>query len=220
MNRLDLEKLMKDSQPSWLKDGKGIRGDQEVIQEYQLSRARPATVTRTHNQIPFPEPENTAVTQQNIAAAGNDRYSFQLRLDAKEAATVDILVTDGEINNEFPTGMTGADDYVLTLSVDGTEIWAVVTYEEEISGSAHTLEITSRSLDFGAAVPDSIFGTLYIPIGYVDWELDGDGNISNVFPHNRQCGDINIGFTVGNHNGVPAVIPVRLYDDPVEIPLT
>lgn len=153
---------------------------------------------------PFPE----AITEDQVIAAATpeentNEYSFQLDVDFIDAKdyTVNIHVGYGEINDTPPDGMTGADDYILFIpgANDGTEIYAVVTYDTT------TLAITSRSLAFGFSVPDSTLGTLYIPIGFVDITYDEHGTITGADPHNRQCGDIQLGFLYGAMNGAPAL---------------
>jgi hypothetical protein len=109
--------------------------------------------------------------------------------------------------------MTGADDYILTITDDGTEIWAVVTY------NTTTLAITSRSLAFGPSVPDNTWGTVYVPIGFVDITR-ANGKITEVSPHNRHCGDINIEFVYGAMNGVPALFFCQELSPPIAVPLT
>jgi hypothetical protein len=107
--------------------------------------------------------------------------------------------------------MTGADDYILTITDDGTEIYAIVTYDTS------NLAITSRTLAFGASVPSNTYGTLYVPIGFVDITTSG-GKITAVNPHNRQCGDINICFEYGIANGYPSLYTTVQLGNPVPLP--
>jgi hypothetical protein len=141
-----------------------------------------------------------------------NEYSFELELDSidTEAYTIDIHVGYGEINDTPPDGMTGADDYIFTIpgAADGTEFYAVITYDTD------TLAITSRTLAFAASVPDSDLGTLNVGIGFVDISYDGDGKITEVNPHNRYCGDINLQLSYGVFNGAPALFPVPILGIP------
>jgi hypothetical protein len=166
---------------------------------------------RSEFQAPFPLPVATDVTQ-DVSTANANEYSFELELKKidPQAYTILIHVGYGEINDTPPSGMTGADDYVLTIpgAADGTEIYAVVTYDTD------TLDITSRSLGFDFSVPDSTLGILYIPIGFVDITYGPTGAISEVSPHNRHCGDINISFVYGAANAAPALFELVQFADP------
>ena len=160
--------------------------------------------SNSHYQAPFPTPQGgtTAVaTEENSNA---NRYSFELELDSVDAKayTVDIHIGYGEINNDPPVGMTEEDDYVVTLAgaASGTEFWAVITYDPD------SLEITSRSINWGPSVPDTnTIGTLYVGLGFVDFDYGPGGKIIAVYPRNRQCGDINLVFTYGALNAEPAI---------------
>jgi len=166
---------------------------------------------------PFPETlPADQVIETTTAADQTNEYSFELELDSidTEAYTIDIHVGYGEINDTPPDGMTGADDYILTIpgAADGTEIYAVVTYNTD------TLAITSRSLGFNFSVPDSTFGTLYVPIGYVDIAYaPTTGAITEVNPHNRHCGDINVAFVYGIVSAARAVFTLQQLSDPVAV---
>ncbi len=173
-------------------------------------------------QADFPVVDDAVVADTSGSTNANE-YSFELEVKQIDprAYTIDIHVGYGEINDTPPDGMTGADDYVLTIAgaADGTEIWAVVTYDP------NSLAITSRSLNFGFTVPDSTLtstiGTLYIPIGFVDINYNSrTGAITSVDPHNRQCGDINIAFIYGAVNGAAGIFFLPQYVTPIQIPFS
>lgn len=164
-----------------------------------------------------PDPVVTSTTQEDVPPAPpTNEYSFELQLSSidQDAFTIDIHVGYGEINDTPPDGMSGADDFIFTIpgADDGVEIWAEVDYDTD------TLDITGRTLNFGTSVPDTTFGTLYVPIGFVDISYDGiTGAITEVDPHNRQCGDVNISLVFGDLNGAPALYHLREYADPVAV---
>jgi hypothetical protein len=216
----DIIAKLRDARPSY-QDGRGLRGNQP---DSDLAVRLPATASRFEFKTssvapsaPFPALPATAPGDGGVAgppSANANEYSFELELDSidVDAYTIDIHVGYGEINDTPPDGMTGADDYLFTIpgAADGTEFYAVITYDTD------TLAITSRSLAFDFAVPDSTFGTLYVPLGFVDITYT-DGKITEVNPHNRQCGDIVIAFIYGAFNGAPAIFTLRQYGDPQAI---
>jgi len=170
-NAEELDRALREAEPPWKRDGGGIRG----LNPRRTGTPPPTEVTGGRYPIeikqstetpPFPatDPVQQTTEESEEATAATNEYSFELELESidNESGSVEIHVGYGEINDAPPDGMTGADDYFLTISGDGTEIYAVVTYDTD------TLDITSRSLAFGSSVPDSIFGTLYVPIGFVD----------------------------------------------------
>ncbi len=161
----------------------------------------------TDYQAPFPENVNTETTTALTPTAANlNEYSFELELDSidSEAFTIDIHVGYGEINDTPPDGMTGADDFILTIpgAADGTEVYAIITYDTD------TLDITSRTLAFDFSVPDPTFGVIYWPIGFIDITYNTDGSIDKVNPHNRQCGDMKFEFGLIPFNGAPGIAPI------------
>ena len=220
----DIIQKLRDARPSY-QDGTGLRGNQP---NSDLAARLSATAPRHNFQItespprpPFPEQPaivNAETPPQGAPATNVNEYSFELENYASpgtlaidpDAYTVSIHVAYGEINDTPPDGMTGADDYFLTIpgANDGTEIYAVITYDTD------TLAITSRTLAFAASVPDSDLGTLNVGIGFVDISYDGDGKITEVNPHNRYCGDINLQLSYGVFNGAPALFPVPILGIP------
>lgn len=215
----DTDKLLealRNAQPSWTRvpnrNSEGYRSD--------VPTATPQNVKvhdRTDYQAPWPENTATAVESTTEEVATNETYSFRVAFEEfdNDAGTITIHIADGEINDEFPDGMSGSDDYFFTYSsaLDGEEIYAIVTYDTD------TLAITSRSLGHGIAVPDSTLGTLYVPIGFVDIDYDpSTGDPTDAFPHNRHCGDIRFELIFGTANGVPVVIPVAVVSEIVEVP--
>lgn len=121
--------------------------------------------------------------------AGTEHYSFQI-VDASDDSGPKILIYDGQINDELPSGM-GGDNYILGAS-NGMEIWAIITYDTT------TFAITSRTLGFSGG--DDTLGTLHILIGGV--AIDSEGTVK---PYNAHCGDIHFTFDFGGLNGQPAV---------------
>jgi hypothetical protein len=213
-------KALRDAKAPWQSDGLGVRGT-PIKHGTPLAVSPdgryPLRVESTSFQPSFPEASNTVETAatDDSGSSNANEYSFELEVDSidnGDTPSVDIHVGYGEINDTPPTGMTGADDYVLTISIDGTEIWAVITYDTS------TLAIISRALAFGASVPASTFGTLYVGIGFVDIAFNGDGKITEVNPHNRQCGDINFDLITGELNGAPALYPIAILSNAVPIP--
>jgi hypothetical protein len=224
---LDLNRILREAKAPWQQDGSGVRGSPRTISRQPdppPGGRWPLKIEQSPETPPFPTitpPAQTVDDSEEATGDQNNEYGFELELDAPkgvkaidvDAGTAKIHVGYGEINDTPPDGMTGDDDYFLTISVDGTEIWAVVTYDTS------TLEITSRSLNFGASVPASTFGTLYIPIGFVDISYDpATGKIKEVNPHNRQCGDINISFVYGSANAAPALFYLSQFGDPEAVP--
>lgn len=205
---------LRDTPASWEK-ATPLSTSRMAIDRTNIRKWEPVTFTTV--QSPTTIPPVAAVPGLTVTAATEqaNEYSFELEVDSidTDAGDVDIHIGYGEINDIPPAGMTGADDYVITISVDGTEIWAVITYDPD------TLLITSRSLAFGPAVLPSTLGILNVPVGFVDINYDPmTGKIIEVNPHNRQCGDINVAFVYGAQNGARALIPLRMYADWVPVP--
>lgn len=217
-----IEKIMRDTQPRWLEDGFGLRGPQrptpvprgDTPQNVSPEGRWPLRVQLSQSELPEDAPQVIEQTTQEVAASTNEGYQFQFLFDSIDgdigSQTVDILILDGEVNGTFPSGMTGADDYTVTLTTAGSEVYVVQTY------NTSTLVFDTPTIAFGASVPDSTFGTLYVPLGFVDWDYDPDtGAIINVVPRNRQCGDINIALVFGAYNAARAVFALHQYSDPV-----
>lgn len=211
----DLLALLRDTPGSW---EAGMR--QPAAPANKMNENRRWDAPRHHVTIVPSEGAASApsaglpVTTAAVADSGD--YSFKMALDGidTDAYTVDIHISYGEINWEPPAGMTSANDYAITIpgSADGTEFYAVITYDPA------TLAVTSRSITFDWSVPDSVLGTLNIPIGTVHITYDPlTGDIAAVTPHNRQCGDIVIAFVYGSANSAPALFTLRGYDDPVPL---
>lgn len=221
----ELLKRLADAQPSFLKDGQGIRGNPIKVlsgktpttSKYNFAITQPPPETTP---FPTPSPSEAGGTQNPGGAAGSNVYGFQLDLDSidQTAYTIDIHVRYGEINLEPPDGMTDADDYVFTIpgANDGEEIWAGIIFD------IPTLSLTDRYLDHGLVIPNSTLvgttGTLIVPIGFIDIQYGGGGSISVVTPRNRHCGDINIGFVYGAVNGSPGLFFLSQLDDPIQLP--
>jgi hypothetical protein len=216
----DIISKLRDARPSY-QDGRGLRGN-SANSNSELAARLPATAPRhqfqttaTAPSAPFPSLPAAAAGDEGVPgppSANANEYSFELELDSidVDAYTIDIHVGYGEINDAPPDGMTGADDYIFTIpgAADGTEFYAVITYDTD------TLSITSRTLGFADSVPDSTLGILYVPIGFVDITYGDAGKITEVNPHNRYCGDINLQLSYGVFNGAPALFPMPILGIP------
>lgn len=206
----DIYQALRDARPSWSLAEATHHTPEQPVDKTNIRRWDLPTLTTI--ETPTVETISSSIpTPEDVTATQTNEYSFELEVASinTDDGQVDIHVGYGEINDTPPTGMTGADDYTLTISLDGTEIYAIITYDTD------TLEITSRSLAFGSSVPDSTFGTLYVGIGFVDINYDPDtGKISEVNPHNRHCGDINVSFLYGAANAAPAVFTLAQFAGP------
>jgi hypothetical protein len=121
-----------------------------------------------------------------------------------------VLIRDGKINGEFPSGM-GFGDYILWMSTSYMDIWAGITFDTD------TLEITSRWLDSGTfptvPVPEEEFGTTYFYLGFAYVE---DGQTSHVL--NTYAGDINFELIYGAFNSMPALLCVQTFSPWMPVP--
>jgi hypothetical protein len=145
-------------------------------------------------------PAASAPSLENTVNAGH--YSFQI-VDATEPnGSPQVLIYDGLVNDELPSGM-GADNYIVPAT-DGMGVYLGITYDTD------TFEINSRwveTTDNGNPPEDDQFGKFYHKLGDVAVATDSSGNVT-VTPSNSQCGDLNFKMMVGAVNGAPAVIPV------------
>jgi hypothetical protein len=215
----DIMRALAKAQAPWQRDGQGIRGPNPTITNKQPDPPPegrwPIKIESPPATESFPKDETPSVTREegDESSAETNTYSFKGTVASidKDAGTVEVHVGYGEINEEPPDGMSGADDYFLTISVDGTEIYAVITYDPD------TLEITSRSLAFASEVPESELGTLYVPLIAIDIDTDGSGNIREVVVRNRHCGDIIFALIYGSVNGKAAIIPLANLGDWAEV---
>jgi hypothetical protein len=139
-----------------------------------------------------------------------NHYSFELiDADSDEASkilgspadsdTSAILLLDGELNGELPTGM-GNNDYILNCPNDdeadpGTkgenDIYLEVVYEPDGTITSRTINIVTPD-----NLPESEFGRLIIKLGYAlnhkTYDADGNPVWDLIEVHNTICGDINV----------------------------
>lgn len=127
-----------------------------------------------------------------------------------------ILINNGKINGEFPTGM-GTEDYVLDVD-DPSDclIHLLVTFDPD------TLEILSRDIatSTAAAFPDDGFdlptegvGQFAQMLGFTYFDSDDDFRIHQVY-----VGDLNFKIIYGQNNGKASALVVPCYSDWMDIP--
>jgi hypothetical protein len=165
-------------------------------------------------------PGGTIVRSHADGASGGDvpDISFILSdatLTVGGVVTRKVLVRDGKINGEFPSGMGTGDEYKLTLTTpEDSIIYAAISF------SAETLEISSRTLgvstaaDFPPSTLDETDGFFATQLGFT--YIDEDGAF---FVLNTHVGDLNFELISGALNGVPAIIPVAKYANWIPFPV-
>lgn len=131
----------------------------------------------------------------DAGAATTEHFTFQIVDASEDVGYTAVLVYDGLINDELPSGM-GGDDFILA-AYDGMTIYAGITYDTD------TFEITSRYVDVGEP-PEDEFGFFAVILGGVEVVDNGDGS-TTVNPYNSHCGDIFFTFDFGGFNGKPAL---------------
>jgi hypothetical protein len=168
----------------------------ETVSHETIQEEAPAQVTQE------------AVSGSIAAAVADLQFGFRLEfVQVNDDGSIRVHIHYGEINLEPPEGMDTGDDFFFDVVVQGTEIWAQITYD----GS--TLVIDGRTLEFGPSLPDPLHtysnvdgGVVIVPLGFVDWAFDTDGNPTDIQTHNRWCGDINLQLVLGSHNGKGAIL--------------
>lgn len=212
--RETMAQRIRDARPSWDKEGAFHRQPREVDRT-NIKRWEDYKETVTFkSEEPAADVAPAQVPDDPVAAVDVD-ISFMLSfVQVNEDDTVRIKINYGEIGFVAPDGMTYGTDFTLDVADQGAEIWAEITYDPA------TLVQDGQTLEFGhpdypsPGLPDALHvltvdgGIIRWPIGFVNWDLDGDGHPTNVQAHNRWVGDINFQLIVGAHDAVPAVLPV------------
>lgn len=205
-----LAKALRDAQPAWLRDGLGIRGPSVNARSPSLDLHRRSDAP-TGSVVRQPVPV-TAATPAAEPAQAAEPVPILLPFFLSAAGPSSVLVADGKINGEFPSGM-GTGDYVLEIPDPGDGIiYAIVTFD------ALTLAIDSRSLAVtsSGSFPDDTLttttGTLNIQIGFT--YLNGE----TMVVRNNIIGDINFALVYGSYNSAPAILPVAKYADWLAVP--
>lgn len=210
IERKRLQDAVRDAKPAILKDNKPLFGTppqpRRIEDEVRRTDHPRGSVLIQPQRPPFPPPAATASTTVSTSASVPS-ISFILS-DASEIVSNVLVhkihVDDGQIDEEFPTGM-GSGGITLTPSDanDGV-VMAGVQFDPT------TLAITDRFVNVytTATVPESrveddATGFLYWKLGYCFIEDD----IFNII--NTWTGDINFAFTYGELNGKPALLPVH-----------
>jgi hypothetical protein len=209
-----LEAFLRDATPSWVKDRSFFQPPPVLVDRTNVKRWEDykEEVVASYE---TPDPAPQQITEETpAAAAAASSYAHQLEAQSVDQTTgiVTVRIRDGDTGGAPSDALMGSDTMTIALTLEGSEIWEHVTYDTS------TLAITARAIGSGATVPTSTLGELYVPIGYVNWEIDPvSGLIVSVAPHNRHCGDINVQFIYGQHNGAPALFAVLGFD-PIAAP--
>jgi hypothetical protein len=126
-----------------------------------------------------------------------------------------VLVADGKINGEFPSGM-GVGQYILDLDDPADSIiHAIITFDPD------TLDILSRDLAAAGSGalptpgidPDTNIGTFIVMLGFTYFDSDDVFRVTNT-----HLGHIDFELVYGALNGQPALLPVRSYGTWLPVP--
>lgn len=116
-----------------------------------------------------------------------------------------VLITDGKIDGQFPSGMPSGDSYILDLADPADSlIYAGMTFNPTTLATTSRFIGVSGSGDYPESrVESNTEGFLYWLLGFT--YFDGDGNFK--VKCNR-IGDVYNAFSYGANNGLPALLPI------------
>lgn len=143
------------------------------------------------NADPIPPEDNLMTPYQFGDVSDVNDYSFKMldasSTDAGGTTHFRVLILDGDVINESdgsrhtPAGM-GNDDYVLSVSDDGDEIWLVIPHDNDFN------VVDPVSINTGITTPEDTDLISYVTIGQVF--IDFDDTPPRLTPHNTVCGDL------------------------------
>lgn len=213
-----LHRALRDAQPTWLRDGLGIRGPNALARPpspdvHRRSDQPQGSVVRQ----PVPVSETTTATaEEQVAATSIPDISFYAS-DASDGDTKRVLINDGKVTwggvSTIPDGM-GGGDFILDID-DPTDalIYVLVTFDPETLLKTSIAVAVNRAADMPESRVDEEGGFLVFLLAYTF--IDGDGAFR---VWNRRLGDISFEFTYAAMNGQPALLPV--FTDPGYLDLT
>lgn len=175
--------------------------------EFEQKKWNQAGVKRTRADIftpPEAEPEQQATGESvpKIAFIVSNATVFE---GDPPVESNKVLVKDGKINGNYPTGMPSNDTYTIDLADPADSlIYAGITFDPT------TLAINSRFLGVSdsANFPESrvesdTSGFIYWLLAFTYFDVDGNFKVVN-----SRVGDINFSFSYGASGGAPALLPV------------
>lgn len=148
--------ILRSVMPNWLADGKGIRGNAEVLASGAAEMSWPrASIEGGDNNEQVPD---ASLSGGGGAPEQKSNLAFQL-IDASDENGTKLRVVAGTINGQFPPGMSTGDNppYVLPVSGNGV-VYVSVTIDSEGG-------ITSRSIAIGSSVPVNSKSQFYFNVG-------------------------------------------------------
>ena len=201
-------KALEGAKPNWQTDGLGLRGNPEDSFKQQTKIEWPdADIVPTLRSSPVTTPDVFIPTTIPISS-GTGEFPFRLIGQLDDTGDPQVVIRDGTINGELPTGM-GTNNYTIDLVQDVT-VCAVVTID------LPTLTETSRTLavyPITTAPASSVTGdvlTLIFEIGDAEIQFTGP-DISGVKTDNFITTNIVYTPTYGDLNGTKSVFPVHTW---------
>lgn len=197
--------VLRDSKPSFLTDGFGLRG-RHYPQDRRTTDFPQTPVSRQQISNEFPPDESTATTQVSGTSVPNITF---LVSDASNVVAGQpnnrVLVADGKINGVYPSGF-GGGNFILDLNTpEDALIYFGVTFNPTTLAETSRFCAESTSALFPESrVESATEGFLYWLQAFTYFDANGVFQIRNV-----RAGDINFQLVYGAQNGKPALLPVN-----------
>lgn len=175
---------LKEAQPSWRKDGGGVRGQQPEQADLPDSSSLPPsqsfsfTQEKEESQKLETEEEATQITEtQQVAQQEN---CIGLNLYTKYINdSIEVWVGSGTVAGQLPLGFDPSDGKFVADDGIG-EVWAKIEIDE------NTGDVLERSIESGAMTPSNTNTSFYYALGHYEYENDS-ASVTNF-----DCGSVNV----------------------------
>lgn len=180
-----LVEYLKKAEPSWQKNGGGVRGNQPTTQETRqnLSQTREENLPRFNFQQIAPPESQVLETLEAPAPATTETREPSCENLALYTKDGDVWIGPSSVAGQLPSGFNELDGKFIANSGSGN-VYCRVTINE------NTGAIVSRSVESGQTIPDDSETSFYFPLGYYEYS----GNPPSAKLSNYGCGAV--GFSV------------------------